>query len=222
MPSVLRSAFEIALEYGIPAALAGLAAWAGVKRKAIRDRLRKSRHRRDALDAFIECQMPTLTEFVNGMKAREDAAAAREVRITTEFAALGDHLKRQDAKLESILARVWGAMKLDPQARFHCDENGRNLEVNSAYAKMLRTGEASLLGFGYKNFIDPAGRDGYIRAEMQAFKEHRRFEGNVVMIRGDNSRFLAHVRLEPYPEDPEDGPALNWFGSVTVIEEIDG
>lgn len=222
MPSVLRTAVDVAMEWGIPAAFAGLFAWAGVKRRAIRDRFRKRKQRASAMDAMLD-SWPTALEFMAGAKQREDAAQTREVRVTTEFQAIREHLNRQDTALDHIAAQLWGAMKLDPQARFVCDATGRNTQVNAAYAAVMRVGEFDLLGFGWKNRVVDGDRRDYEAQAAQAFREHRKFERTVRFQRGDGTRFLGRVRLEPYPEDPSDlaqGRSALWFGSVTVVEEL--
>lgn len=206
------------------ATLAGvLIAWRKRQFARFRNWMRSVKSRKKSTEAMV-ASWPTIFEFVKDASNRDDKAASRESRVTAEFAGLREHLERQDkdfgAKLDSIIAHQWGAMKLDPQARFICDSDGKNNEVNTAYATLLRVGESSLKGFGYKNYLDPANSDKYLRAVMQAFGEHRRFEGTVGMIRGDGTKFLAHVRLEPYPEDPSMGSASHWFGAVTMVEEL--
>ena len=222
MPSIVRSVIDVAIEWGVPAALAGASAWVAVKRRAIRDRWRKRRQRRESQDAMLD-SWPTVFQFVGEAKVREDKNAARDVRVTAEFTALREHLGRQDATLDGISAQLWGAMKLDPQARFQCDHTGRNLQVNAAYAQMMRVGEFNLLGYGWKNRLAETGRAEYEQAAAQAFKEHRRFERAVVFCRGDSTCFRAVVRIEPYPEDPADLKSGNarWFGSVTYVEEVE-
>lgn len=48
MSSIVRSVIDVAIEWGVPAALAGASAWAAVKRRAIRDRWSKRRQRRES------------------------------------------------------------------------------------------------------------------------------------------------------------------------------
>lgn len=211
----------IALATGLGALAVAVMAWRRKAWRRVSDWGRSVKARKQATEAMVN-SWPTVLEFMAGANSRDDKASAREVRMTAEFKGLREHLERQDRKLDTIVARQWGAMKLDPQARFICDSEGRNSEVNTAYAQMLRVGEASLKGYGYKNYIDPAQLQKYIATVLQAFREHRRFEGTVVMIRGDATRFLAHVRLEPYPEDPSQGEATHWFGAVTMVEEVVG
>lgn len=194
--------------------------WRGKVLQRLRDWWRSLKARKSASEAMVN-SWPTALEFISGAQVREEKSTAREGRMTAEFKCLREHLEKQDGKLDSIIAHQWGAMKLDPQARFICDSLGRNNEVNTAYATLLRVGEASLKGFGYKNYIDPAQLGKYMATVLAVFTEHRRYEGTVVMVRGDGTRFLAHVRLEPYPEDPTIGAASHWFGAVTMVEELD-
>lgn len=145
-------------------------------------------------------------------------------RITQQFqtlsADLNKRLDSQDNALHAIRAMQWGHLKLDPQARFICDNTGRNINVNPAFAKLLRVGEHNLLGFGYKNQIAQEAVREYVQKWEQASKEHRPFEDTVIFVRGDYTKFLGHVRLVPYPEDADDGPASHWFGLVTLVKEL--
>lgn len=197
--------------------------WLGVRTR-VANWWRSVKARKSATEAMVS-SWPTIVEgmgrYTEQFTALSDGLSALGIQIKTGHAGFDARLDKQDQSLASIMAQQWGSMKLDPQARFICDSEGRNSEVNTAYAQMLRVGEASIKQFGYKNYIDPAQLPKYMAMVLQAFTEHRRFEGTVVMIRGDGSRFLAHIRLEPYPEDPSDGDASHWFGAVTNVEEMD-
>lgn len=211
------------MEWGIPAAATGLSAWAAVKHRAIRERFRKRRMRREALDTFLADQMPALREFVSGTREREDKVQARETRITTELKGFREHLNRQDGMLYDIVAQLWAAARFDVQARFQCDHNGQNVAVNAAYAKLLRVSEFELGDWRWKNCLDESDAARYIEHVQRCFREHRRFEGQAIFRRGDGTRFRGHVRLEPHPEDAadlQDGRSPTWFGSVLLIEEL--
>ena len=223
MPSAIHTAIDVALEWGIPAALTAVGAWVAVRWRRIRDWMRSAKARKAATEAMVN-SWPTAMEYISGSKMRDDAAQLREVRVTSEFQAIREHLERQDKTLDAIESQLWGQMKLDPQARFICDASGRNTQVNSAYANEMRVGELDLTGFGWKNRIDPAERADYERSAVQAFKEHRKFERTVTFVRGDGTRLLGMVRLIPHPEDPEDladGRLPLWFGSLVKVKEVE-
>ena len=195
--------------------------WLGVRRK-FGNWSQSVKSRKRATEAMVS-SWPTALAFISEAKNREEAAEAREVRVTGQFATIREHLERQDKTLDNIAAQLWGAMKLDPQARFVCSHDGKNTQVNSAYAAVMRVGEFDLLGYGWKNRLLESDRHDYESAAAQAFREHRKFERTVRFQRGDGTRFRGRVRLEPYPEDPDDlmeGREALWFGSVTVVEEI--
>ena len=195
--------------------------WLGVRTR-VASWWRSLQSRKSMTEAMV-ASWPTALEFISGAQKREDATAAREIRITAEFTAIRDHLKRQDSALDRISAQLWGQMKLDPQARFQCDHLGRNEQVNAAYAATMRVGEFSLMGFGWKNRLVEEDRREYEAAAAQAFREHRKFECAVRFMRGDGTRFRGLVRVEPYPEDPADladGRHPLWFGSVVVVEDL--
>jgi hypothetical protein len=111
----------------------------------------------------------------------------------------------QDMALDNIQAQLWAARRFSVQAEFQCDHTGRNVQVNAAYASLMRVGEFDLLGYGWKNRVVEEDRRDYEIAAHQAFKEHRKFERTVRFQRGDGTRFRGRVRLEPQftPEDLE-------------------
>lgn len=224
MTGALDEAVNIALKWAVPAAITTAGTWMAVKHKAIRDRWRRRQARRSAIDSFIEQQMPELVRFVAGSKEREDRAALRETRITTELQGFREHLSRQDIMLESIAAQLWAAARFDVQARFQCDHDGRNISVNQSYAKLMRVSEFDLGDYRWKTYLDEHDAGRYIAAVKRCFEEHRRFEGPAIFKRGDGTRFRAHVRIEPHPEDRDDLGAHKlptWFGSVLLIEELE-
>lgn len=189
--------------------------------KGIRPKLAEAKRKRKARAEQSEAMLASWPTVVEGSTRNTQQFEALGALIENMLTGFNSRLDTQDKALETIMAQQWGQMKLDPQARFICDSIGKNTQVNAAYEKLMRTSAAQLLQYGYKNFIDPAQLANYMAAVIAAFKEHRRFEGTVVMVRGDHSRFLAHIRLEPYPEDPNDGNASHWFGAVTLVGEID-
>lgn len=138
-------------------------------------------------------------------------------------AKLHKRLDGQDSMLDLISAQLWAARRFSVQAEFQCDVNGRNVQVNAAYANMMRVGEIELTGFGWKNRVVEEDRHDYEAAAEQAFQEHRKFERTVRFQRGDGTRFRGRVRLEPFPESLEDlveGRQPLWFGSITLVEEL--
>lgn len=221
-----RAALET-IGWIVPLVLAGLGwifrATIGRWWRALRELLGKRRARSDALDVFIRTHMPVLVDFVTSSREREAKATQRETRITTQMQAFGEHLSRQDDKLDSIAAQLWASARFDVQARFRCDHNGRNLSVNDAYAKLMRVSEFELGELRWKSRLDEQDAERYLTSVQRCFREHRRFEGQAIFRRGDSTRFRAHVRIEPYPEDADDlddGKHPTWFGSILLLEEL--
>lgn len=180
------------------------------------DKLAKVEHHMASVKSYMAESDQARSQLANELKQSSDKLDRR--------------LDGQDTMLEAIAAAQaalaasqWAQMRFDLQARFQCDHTGRNIQVNDAYAKMMRVGERQLLEYDWKNAVVPDDRYHYERDAAQAFREHRRFERTVRFRRGDGTTFLGHVRIEPYPEDPTDladGHHATWFGSVVVIEEI--
>lgn len=220
---LLQSALGVAMEWGIPAIFTALGAWLTVRHRAIIASIKRHRARREALDTFVHDHMPALVEFMAGSKQREEKATARETRITTQMQSFGEHLSRQDVVLDSISAQLWAAARFDVQARFQCDNDGRNIAVNAAYAKLMRVSEFELADHRWKARLVEDDAERYLSAVRRCFDEHRRYEGQAIFKRGDGTLFRAHVRIEPHPEDPADlgaGKLPTWFGSVQHLEDL--
>src|SRR5574343_1030653 len=165
--------------------------------------------RRDRFDAMLS-EFPAFRDQIT--EVRDNSS-----RVQGQLRGFDKRMSAQDKMLEHIAAAQWAAMRFDLQARFQCDPTGRNIQVNDAYAKMMRVGERALLEYDWKNCLAEVDRPAYEVDVAQAFRAHRRFERTVRFKRGDGTKFLGHVRIEPYPEDPQDlteGRHATWFGSV--------
>ena len=121
-------------------------------------------------------------------------------------------LDDQNRVLGNISAMIHGEMELDPTPRFICDNDGRNLNVNTAYARLVGCGRDELLGFGYQRFIPNNSNPGYIEDFDSATKQHRSFERSLRILRPDGTEVLANVRIVPHPEN--EPPAHYWVGVV--------
>lgn len=123
-------------------------------------------------------------------------------------------LDDQNRVLGNISAMIHGEMELDPTPRFICDNDGRNLNVNTAYARLVGCGRDELMGFGYQRFIPSNINPGYVAEFDSAAKQHRSFERSLRILRPDGTEVLANVRIVPHPEN--EPPAHYWVGVVTA------
>lgn len=123
-------------------------------------------------------------------------------------------LEDQNRVLSSISAMIHGEMELDPIPRFICDSDGRYLNVNTAYARLVGCGRDELLGFGYQRFIPSNTNPGYAAEFDSATRQHRSFERPLHILRPDGTEVLANVRIVPHPEN--EPPAHYWVGVVTA------
>ena len=123
-------------------------------------------------------------------------------------------LDDQNRVLGNISAMIHGDMELDPTPRFICDNDGRNLNVNTAYARLVGCGRDELLGFGYQRFMPSNINPGYVAEFDSAAKQHRSFERSLRILRPDGTEVLANVRIVPHPEN--EPPAHYWVGVVTA------
>ena len=121
-------------------------------------------------------------------------------------------LDDQNRVLGNISAMIHGEMELDPTPRFICDNDGRNLNVNTAYARLVGCGRDELLGFGYQRFIPSNTNPGYVAEFDSAAKQHRSFERSLRILRPDGTEVLTNVRIVPHPEN--EPPAHYWVGVV--------
>lgn len=146
-------------------------------------------------------------ELLSGVSERADRALAV---LDAQTKTLAD----QNRVLSNISAMIHGEMELDPTPRFICDSEGRNLNVNTAYARLVGCGRDELLGFGYKRFIPSNINPGYIEEFDSASKQHRSFERSLRIHRPDGTEVHANVRIVPHPE--HEPPAHYWVGVVTA------
>ena len=123
-------------------------------------------------------------------------------------------LDDQNRVLGNISAMIHGEMELDPTPRFICDSDGRYLNVNTAYARLVGCGRDELLGFGYQRFIPSNTNPGYAAEFDSATRQHRSFERPLHILRPDGTEVLANVRIVPHPEN--EPPAHYWVGVVTA------
>ena len=118
----------------------------------------------------------------------------------------------QNRVLANISAMTHGEMELDPTPRFICDNDGRNLNVNTAYARLVGCGRDELMGFGYQRFVPNDLNPTHINEFEDAVAQHRSVEGTVKIRRPDGTIITTSVRIVPHPEN--DPPAHYWVGSV--------
>lgn len=124
-------------------------------------------------------------------------------------------LDDQNRVLSNISAMVYGEMELDPTPRFICDSEGRNLNVNTAYARLVGCGRDELMGFGYQRFLPSDTNPEYIAAFNSAAEQHHSFERAVRIRRPDGTEVYANIRIVPHPE--HEPPAHYWVGIVTAV-----
>ena len=118
----------------------------------------------------------------------------------------------QNRVLGNISAMIHGEMELDPTPRFICDNDGRNLNVNTAYARLVGCGRDELLNFGYQRFVPADLNPTYVDEFEGAVAQHRSVEGTIKIRRPDGTIITASVRIVPHPEN--DPPANYWVGIV--------
>ena len=147
------------------------------------------------------------------------AALEEQSRKTLQVLEAQDRtLADQNRVLCTISAMVHGEMELDPKPRFICGTDGENLNVNTAYARLVGCGRDELLGFGYQRFVVSSMNPGYMQAITEAAMQHRSFESSIFIRRPDGKVVEAQVRIVPHPES--DPPANYWLGVITSLRVL--
>ena len=155
-----------------------------------------------------------LPERVSDFAKLLDGVCKQSERALDVLASHTKTLDEQNRVLSNISAMIHGEMELDPTPRFICDSAGRNLNVNTAYARLVGCGRDELMGFGYQRFIPSNINPGYVAEFDSAAKQHRSFERSLRILRPDGTEVLTNVRIVPHPEN--EPPAHYWVGVVTA------
>lgn len=166
---------------------------------------RKAREARRMAFNELPDRVSGFAELLSGVSERTDRALAV---LDAQTKTLAD----QNRVLSNISAMIHGEMELDPTPRFICDNNGRNLNVNTAYARLVGCGRDELLNFGYQRFVPADLNPAYMGAFEDAVEQHRSFEGAIKIRRPDGTVIAMNVRIVPHPEN--DPPAHYWVGII--------
>lgn len=206
--SALQLVADEAIKWAVPAAGGLFLTVVTVKHRAIMDWRRTREARNKSLDALL-ATWPTVVQEISETKAGAG-------KSTEQFKALHARLDNQDQALADLLALNYGSFELSPTATFVCDNAGRNMMVNSAYARLLHTGRDELMDYGYRRFIKSSEVAAYLARFKGAAEEHREFECDLCMVRADGSEVRARVRMVPHPRNK--GPATHWIGTLMPVE----
>lgn len=185
--------------------LGGAALWAQKRYKWITTRMAARKARRTTLEE--------LPSRMDAMSALLESVVSHGVKTV---GLLEDHSKTLDDQnrvLSTISAMVYGEMELDPTPRFICGNDGKNLNVNTGYARLVGCGRDELLGFGYQRFLPSSLNPDYMQTFAEASAKHRSFESELFMRRPDGKVVEAQVHIVPHPE--HDPPAHYWVGVIT-------
>ena len=153
-----------------------------------------------------------LPDRVSGFADLLSGVSERTDRALSILDAHTKTLADQNRVLSNISAMTYGEMELDPTPRFICDNDGRNLNVNTAYARLVGCGRDELLNFGYQRFVLADLNPTYVNEFEDAVAQHRSVEGTIKIRRPDGTIITASVRIVPHPEN--EPPAHYWVGIV--------
>ena len=168
---------------------------------------RKARDERRAVISDLPMRVSGFAELLSGVSERTDRALSV---LDAQTKTLAD----QNRVLSNISAMIHGEMELDPTPRFICDSTGRNLNVNTAYARLVGCGRDELMDFGYQRFLPTDQNPTFMQEFLDAADKHRSFESTLTIRRPDGTHITASVRIVPHPEN--DPPAHFWIGVVVA------
>ena len=188
--------------------LGGAALWAQKRYKWFTARMAARKARRTTLE-----ELPSRMDAMSGLLESVVSQGVKTVDLLQEHSRT---LSDQNRVLGTISAMVHGEMELDPTPHFICGTDGENLNVNTAYARLVGCGRDELLGFGYQRFVAPALNPGYMTAFTEATQQHRSFESAISFRRPDGKVVEAQVRIVPHPEN--EPPAHYWVGIITSVK----
>lgn len=180
------------------------------------ERFKAWRTGRKATREQLEAMASKWQGFESGIAKHFEDINTSRLRVTGQFQTITARLDAQDRALATILSMTMGQFDMSPVASFVCEGDGRNTNVNSAYAAMLGVGRDDLMEYRYKRFIPSEILTAHMALFAQAAHDHREFEDEIAMIRIDRTALRVRVHMIPYPR--EVGPATHWVGTLTVIQ----
>lgn len=185
--------------------LGGLALWGRKRLRTVVEWRKRRTARRKAVRE--------LPERVADIAVALATMSERGQKMLDMLSSHSQTLQDQNRVLGTISAMVHGEMELDPTPRFICGNDGENLNVNTAYARLVGCGRDELLGFGYQCFLPSSLNPDYMQTFAEASAKHRSFESALLIRRPDGKVVEAQVRIVPHPE--HDPPAHYWVGVIT-------
>ena len=186
--------------------LGGLALWGRKRLRTVVEWRKRRTARRKAVRELPE-RVADIAEALAAMSERGQ-------KMLDMLSSHSQTLQDQNKVLGTISAMVHGEMELDPTPRFICGDDGGNLNVNTAYARLVGCGRDELFGFGYQRFATAALNPGYKAGFTEATLQHRSFESLVFFRRPDGKVVEAQVRIVPHPE--HEPPAHYWVGIIIL------
>lgn len=181
------------------------------------ERFKAWRAARHAHKEQIQAMAEKWQSFEAGIQKHFDDNDAARGRSTAQFKAIDDRLAAQDKALATILSMTMGQFEMSAAPSFVCETDGKNTNVNAAYAALLGVGRDDLMDYRYKRFIPPDVLTMHMALFEAANLDHREFENEIVMLKADRTPLRVRVHMIPYPRDI--GPATHWVGTITLVPE---
>lgn len=123
-----------------------------------------------------------------------------------------DRLETLQSSVLKIDRRQRAFSDLERMPIFETDENRRNVYVNKSYARILKTDDSSILGFGWKSFVHPDDKERVIKSSMECAKECRIYTDSFRMVDLDGESHTFDVIA--YPQTDRDGKFGGYVGSL--------
>ena len=184
-----------------------LVGWLLSRTEYIRAWRENRRMHREQRDAMYEC----FSGFVGKMDTLHDNVR----KLATQIKNVDSALTKQDKVLSTLLAITLAEFEASEAPKFVCDSEGRNLNINGAYATLIGTGKEELLDFRWRSFIPPMELTAYLHRFSCAVADRRKFEDEITMRKRNGTYLRAHVYMMPFP--PDGGEITHWVGILTEI-----
>lgn len=129
-----------------------------------------------------------------------------------------DAVNRIEARLINM-EHVQSALRQDgPMGIFQCKTDGRNIDVNRTYCRLLKCTKEELLDFGWKNFISEESRESYEIDWKDAFEDGREISATLNFVSRDGEIINTDVRC--YPITDISGEVVQYLGILTPNKNI--
>lgn len=137
-------------------------------------------------------------------------------RVVVQFAGALDALERLSSDTAIVKARQKAMIETNTQPMWRADAQGRCVDANAAYLRMVGLSLSEVTGSGWETAIHPADQQGVVAAWEQAVKDSAQFNRTFRMRTTTGYTIKVSVRAFPVCDLKEQ---VVEFQGVTVVLE---